>query len=245
MAGQVLGAAVDHNIRSQGQRPLEIGGQEGIVHNHQDPVFVGQFADGFQVRDFHGGVGGSFQIDGFGGGGDGLFHGLQITGVDGGEGQAQGLIGGPEQPEGPAVQVETGDQVVSRGKKPHHRINGCHAGGKAQGIGAPFQGGQDFFQSGVGGVGFPGIGPAGGFPQAGMGKSGCEIQSRRDGAGGIVGAASVDTGSGEFHDFFPPCRAQGANNAYYLYRNTLPVPGNFVKGPERAWRQGKTGKMVF
>ena len=163
---------------------------------------MGQLTEGLQVGDLHGGIGGAFQVDGPGGRGDGCFHCFQIAGVDGGKRQPQRFIGGLEQPEGSAIQVETSDDVIPRGKKPHHRIDGCHAGGKAQGIGAPFQGGQDFFQPGVSGVGFPGIGPAGGLSQAGMGESGREIQSRRNSPRSIVGAASVDTGRSEFHDFF-------------------------------------------
>ena len=87
MSGQVLGAAVEHDVRPQRQGTLEIGGEEGVVHDHQEPVFVGQFTEGFQVGDFHGGVGGRFQVDGLGSRSDGFFHGFQIAGVDSGEGK--------------------------------------------------------------------------------------------------------------------------------------------------------------
>ena len=60
VSGQVLGAAVEHDVRPQGQGLLEIGGEEGVVHDHQEPVFVGQLTEGFQVGDLHGGVGGAF-----------------------------------------------------------------------------------------------------------------------------------------------------------------------------------------
>jgi len=47
--------------------------------------------------------------------------------------------------------------MVSGYKKTHHRINGSHTGRKGEGIDAAFKGGHDFFQTGMGGIGFPGV----------------------------------------------------------------------------------------
>jgi hypothetical protein len=243
VAGQVFGGTVEHDIGTQGQGLLEIRGQEGVVHDDQQAVFVGQGAEGFQVRDFHGGVGGRLQVDGLCVGLDGLFYGIQIAGVDRREGHPIGFIGLFEQPERSAVQIKAGHDVVTGSEQAHDSIDGSHAGGKAQGIDTGFQRGKDFFQAGMGGIGFTGVGPAGGLAQAGVGKSGCEIQRRGNGTGGIVGAAPVDTGSGEFHDRVPPYRCMAAPKLYQYNRQSIPLYNTVSRGHlSRAEKGLETGK---
>ena len=77
----VLGQAVHHNVSTKLQGTLEVGGQEGVVHNQEDVgVLLGNGSHGLDVDHLEGGVGGGLHPDHLGVGSDG---GLNVAGVGG------------------------------------------------------------------------------------------------------------------------------------------------------------------
>lgn len=60
VAVDILGAGVDDDVCPEGQRPLEVGAHEGVVHHHEDfrVVFLGSLADSSDVNDLQQRIGG-------------------------------------------------------------------------------------------------------------------------------------------------------------------------------------------
>ena len=90
VAIEVLGSAVDHQVSTQIQRILKVGGRKGAVHDHSDAgVLMYRLGDSGNVADLQGGVGRSFNIHQRGVRLDSLFHFLDLSGVHAGISNAQ------------------------------------------------------------------------------------------------------------------------------------------------------------
>ena len=50
VAADELGGGLDHDVSAVLQRAEQVRGGEGVVHNHRQVVLVGDFGDGFEVR---------------------------------------------------------------------------------------------------------------------------------------------------------------------------------------------------
>ena len=68
MTAQELAAAVQDDVRTQGNGVLEIGGEEGVVRNEQRARLLCQGGAARQIGDVHHGVAGRLHIDGPGAG---------------------------------------------------------------------------------------------------------------------------------------------------------------------------------
>ena len=54
---------MDDDVRAKSDRTLQIGAQEGVVHNQHGIAFAGNFGDGGNVRDAHGWICGGLDIE--------------------------------------------------------------------------------------------------------------------------------------------------------------------------------------
>ena len=61
VAVQVLGGRVRHDVGAEFQRPLEVGGHEGVVHHHQGAGRMGGFGKGLQIGDPEHGIRGRLE----------------------------------------------------------------------------------------------------------------------------------------------------------------------------------------
>ena len=157
---------------------------------------MGQFGGGADIGDIHHRVGGRFDVERFGRGGDGGFGG----GHPGAEihrrkGDAARLTDRAEQARRTAVQVGLGHDMVAGGEQLHHSQDSCHAGGKGHGVCPLLQGGNGFFQLLAGGVLHTAVVIAGALPQPRVGKGRALVDGEADGtvAGGAVVIFQVDT----------------------------------------------------
>ena len=162
VAAQILGAAVDHDVGPQGEGPLEIGGQEGVVYHQEGAAAVGDLGDLPDVGHLHHGVGGGLDEEHTGGGPDGLAHGRQIGHLHIGEGAAQLAEDLVADAEGAAVDVVREDHMVPRLEQAEQAHVGRLAAGKGEGLGPLLQDGHGALQLLPGGVLKPGVVVAGG-----------------------------------------------------------------------------------
>ena len=191
---QVLGGAVNHDVRPVFERPLEVAAGEGVVHHQDRPVLVAQLGQGGDVQDLQQRVRRRFDPD----------H-PRFWGHEGGEADRRGVVGvtrrqSPrlehlvQQAEGAAVQVGRRHHLVAGLEQPleHGRGRG-QAAGEGHAPFAAFEGRQTGFQGGAGGVAaaavlVPLVLAGGGL---GVGAGGVDGHHRRP--GGRVGRlAGVD-----------------------------------------------------
>ena len=66
MTGQILGGGVNHHIRTQRKRLLQVRGHERVVHNRKRPETVGHRGDGAYVVHLEQWIGQGFKVDGLG-----------------------------------------------------------------------------------------------------------------------------------------------------------------------------------
>ena len=129
VAADELGGGLDHDVSAVLQRAEQVRGGEGVVHNHRQVVLVGDFGDGFEVR----------QV------GVRVAEGLEVDEL--------GVLLA-QQVEGAAVDVLGGDDVVTGlGDVAHGVFDGGGAGSDGQTGGATFKGGDAVLEDALGGVG--------------------------------------------------------------------------------------------
>jgi len=74
VTSDVFGDGVDTDVRAQKDGALEIRGGEGVISSSDDSLALGELADGFNVTDLEGRVGGGFNPDKLSVGLDSLFN---------------------------------------------------------------------------------------------------------------------------------------------------------------------------
>ena len=196
MPADELGGGVNDDVGPMLDGPDEIGGAEGVIHHHRQPVLVGDGGDGVQIGDVAVGVAQGLQIDGPGVGLDGVFHLRQVVGVDKGGGHAIVGQGVGQEIIGPAIdRLLCHDVIPLAGQGLDGVGDGCRAGGHGQGPHAPLQGGDALFKDLLGGVGQTAIdGAAVAQVKAGGGMGGV---AEHIGRGGVDGdGAGIGGGIG-------------------------------------------------
>jgi hypothetical protein len=78
VTSDVFSDGVDTDVRSQKEGTLEIRRGEGVISGSDNSLALGNLADGFNIANLEGGVGGSFDPDKLGVGLDGLFNVFDI-----------------------------------------------------------------------------------------------------------------------------------------------------------------------
>ena len=160
VAVDVLGGGVDDHVGPELQRLLQVGGGEGVVHDHADGgiVGVGDLRDLRDIHDLQRRVAGGLEVDDLRLRGQRGLDGLEIGEV--GEGHLDAELGHAvlEQREGAAVERVGGeDLVAAHDARPKRGGDGAHAGGRAERGLAALEG-RDLLLNGVdGGVGKPGV----------------------------------------------------------------------------------------
>jgi len=113
VTAEPFGEGVDDDIRAMIERPGEVRGGAGGVHDKGDAVGFGNGSDAVEVGDFEGGVGDGFAKEGAGFVVDGIGKLLGILGVDKTDFDAKGWKEVVELGVGAAVKVTGGDDVVT------------------------------------------------------------------------------------------------------------------------------------
>jgi hypothetical protein len=63
VAADVFGGGVNHDVGAEGERVLQVGGREGVVHHEEGPGVVRYVRERRHVGDLHERVGGRFNPD--------------------------------------------------------------------------------------------------------------------------------------------------------------------------------------
>ena len=154
VAADELGGGLDHDVSAVLQRAEQVRGGEGVVHNHRQVVLVGDFGDGFEVRQVGVRVAEGLEVDELGVLLDGVLELLRVLGGDEGGGDAVARQGVAQQVEGAAVDVLGGDDMIAGlGDVAHGVFDGGGAGSDGQTGGATFKGGDAVLEDALGGVG--------------------------------------------------------------------------------------------
>ena len=77
-----LGGGIGDDIGPQLQRALQRAGGEGVVHHADDTMLARQRADGFDIDDIHGRIGGGLEEEHLGVGADRRLPRIQIAAID-------------------------------------------------------------------------------------------------------------------------------------------------------------------
>lgn len=212
--GQVFGDAVDDHIRAVLEGVAQVGGAEGVVHEEEGVVCVGDLGERGEVGHFEEGVGDGFDIeDGGAMGVDGLPDGVQIEDIYPMHGDAEFGEELVEQGEGRAVDIGRGDEVTPRADARHEQGNmdGGHARGEGVGRFPTFEVRDGGFKGVDGGVVV-----AGGVDEAGflVAQDGVEVVGVRVGVadGGVDGG----TDGGAFRDWEAFPRVDGAGGEGFV-----------------------------
>ncbi len=129
VALQIFCPAVDDEVRTECDRALIIGGEEGIVHDEQQMVLLTEGLHGAQIRHLHGGVARRLDVQRLCLRADERLHLTAIGGVRVGEGQPARALRRVKQPDGAAIQIVGCNDVVSGIKERQDHIDRRHAGG--------------------------------------------------------------------------------------------------------------------
>ena len=127
VAVEELRRAVHHQIRAEVDRPLDIGARERVVHHHDNPARVRQFACPTEVRQPQCGIGRRFQEQHLRGWPDRLLDLVQPGRVHVGEVELIFSEHALEQSIGAPVRIVRDDYVVAGLEQCHHRALGGHA----------------------------------------------------------------------------------------------------------------------
>ena len=113
MSSNVLGAALDDNVRTKPKRPLEIGRGKGIVDHCDCFCLFRYFAQFANVAHCHGGVGWSFQKEHLGVLSHTCLHQLLVGGVNKADFNSKLGEKGVDEPKGSTINDIGGEQMVS------------------------------------------------------------------------------------------------------------------------------------
>jgi hypothetical protein len=192
----VFGGGVDDDVDAEVERPLEVGGEKGVVANGEHAGLARDGSDGLEVDDVHEGVRGGFDPEGAGLGSDGGADGVEVAQVDEVHLDALVLNHVDEEAVGSAVEVVVDEEVVALVE---HHEDGClggHAGCEGEPGGAVFEGGEAVFEGFAGGVSAAGVVEGPGLVDAFKGEGGGLVDGGHDGAVGGVGALAGVDGEG-------------------------------------------------
>ena len=198
---EVLGRGVQHDVRAEGERLLQVGRGEGVVDDEAHVRRARDVRERGDVRDAQQRVRRRLAPDDAGGGPQGRAQGVDVAEVD------RGVLHAPrrehlvDQPERAAVGVVREHDVVAGGQEhPQQHVAGPHPGAERVGVPAALEGGEALLQRGAGGVGAARVLVATG-PQpahAVLGEGGRQVQRCDHRAGGRVGLLpGVDGPGGE------------------------------------------------
>ena len=135
VAVDVLGGGVDDHVGPELQRLLQVGGGEGVVHDHADGgvVGVGDLRDLRDIHDLQRRVAGGLEIDDLRLRGQRRLDGLEIGEVGERHLDAELAHAVLKQREGAAVERVGGeDLVAAHDACPQRGGDGAHAGGRAE-----------------------------------------------------------------------------------------------------------------
>ena len=129
------------------ERTEEERRSEGVVNDDRKAVLVGDFSDGFEVRNVDGRVAKAFQVNGFRFVVDVFGKGLRVIGISEVRRNAEVFECFTEQFDCAAVQRRSSDDFVTGTGKVNNGVsNGRCAAGRSQASCAAFQGCNTFFQ---------------------------------------------------------------------------------------------------
>lgn len=131
---EVLGDGVDDDVGAEGERVLEVGGEEGVVDDEDGArVPLDNGGEGLDVDEAEGWVGGGLDPDHLGVGPEGGLDVLEVGHVDEGGVEANGGGDAVEVAVGAAVDVVDGDEVVAG----LEHVDDGGGGGRPRGKGQP------------------------------------------------------------------------------------------------------------
>lgn len=197
MTIKVLGATVNDNVGAQGQRLLEVGGREGVVHNDDGTVGMGDGNNGRDVNDAQGGVGGGLNPDEAG---IGTKSSLEVIGV-GGQVNEAGLdaqitsdLG--KEAIGTTVDIVHSDNMAITGKGVEDGGGGGGAGAEGETMFGTLEAGNGLLKGLAGGITGAGVVKAGVNTHRGLTEGGGEGERRNDSTSARIGSLTCVDGQG-------------------------------------------------
>ena len=196
MPGDVFGDGVVDDAGAEGEGVLQKRRREGIVHTYRDRMAAGDIADGLDVHDLQGGVGGRFEPDEFCVWGDRFADHLKVGHVDKSSPDAHRSVDADQLAVGAPVEVVAAEDFVTGLEELEYGIHGGEAAAVAEAVLSTFEGGETCLEGVAGWVLGAGVFVAFMLTWCGLHVRGGLEDGRHDGAGGRVGGDAGVYGAG-------------------------------------------------
>jgi len=199
VTSDVFSDGVDTDVRAQKEGALEIRGGEGVIGGSDNSLALGNLADGFDVANLEGGVGGSFDPDKLGVGLDGLFNVFNVGHINKGVFNTVSLLTDLSHISlGASVDIITADDVVTNTEDGLDDAGGGSATtGEGHTVLSVFSSSQGDFEGFSGGVSATRIVVfAERFTRVLLGISGGEVDGDADTSGNWIGFLTSMDGVG-------------------------------------------------
>ena len=214
MAAHVLGQGMDHDVGAVFERPAQIRGRHGVVHDQWYALGVGDGGQGAEIDHVRRRIADGFAKYRLGLAVDQAAHGVDVAIVGETRFDTETRQGMREQIVGAAVQGRGGDDVVADLRDRHQRVgDGRRTGGYRQRADPAFHGRDALFEHGGGGIHDPGVDVARHLQVEQIGAvlsvvervGGGLVNGNGNGlGGGFRGIAAVDGDGFDFHWFVFP-----------------------------------------